>query len=68
MFASGATEISTKNLTISPKELYFLLWRLYKGSFRYSFIRDSIMTCGDLRTVKGWVERLILRENSEGLV
>jgi hypothetical protein len=38
------------------------------GSFRYSFIRDSIMTCGDLRKVEGWVARLILRENTEGLV
>jgi hypothetical protein len=36
------------------------------GSFRYSFIRDSIMTCGDLRKVKGWVVRLILRKKHRG--
>jgi len=32
------------------------------GSFRYSFIRDSIMTCSDLRKAKGWVVRLISEE------
>jgi len=34
------------------------------GSLRYSFIRDSILTCGDLRKVKGWVVRLISGEKT----
>jgi hypothetical protein len=38
------------------------------GSLRHSFIRVFIIFYDDLRKVKGWVERLIMRENTEGLV